>query len=233
MLSTDVLADRPLSTQPSLASRYDAVRQLSEDLCRPLVTEDYVVQSMTEVSPTKWHIAHTSWFFETFLLKPHLDGYREFDPHFNYLFNSYYNAIGDRHCRQNRGQLSRPTVEDVYAYRAHVDRHMRELLAQSADTPAEETLAPLLEIGLHHEQQHQELMLTDIKHVFWVNPLRPAYVPQPSREVGAVHEVAWVPFKEGVREIGHGGDGFSFDNEGPRHRQYVGNFELASRLVTN
>jgi ergothioneine biosynthesis protein EgtB len=212
--------------------RYDAVRNLTEKLCQPLVVEDYVVQSMPDVSPTKWHLAHTSWFFETFLLKPHAKAYVEFDPHFGYLFNSYYNTIGDRHCRQNRGQLSRPTVAEVYAYRKHVDQHMRSLLA-GADDRLRETLAPLLEIGLHHEQQHQELMITDIKHVFWVNPMRPAYVPRPLRQVETVPPATWIAFDAGLRDIGHDGNGFAFDNECPRHPEYVAAFHLASRLVTN
>ena len=212
--------------------RYDAVRRLTEQLCEPLVTEDYVVQSMPDVSPTKWHLAHTSWFFETFLLKPHLVDYAEYDPHFGYLFNSYYNTIGDRHCRQNRGLLSRPTVRDVYAYRQHVDRFMRELLSHD-DGHLRERVTPVLEIGLHHEQQHQELMLTDIKHVFWVNPLRPAYVRQEQRQSRAVSSAGWIGFESGLREIGHAGPGFAFDNETPRHPEYVGAFQLSSRLVTN
>jgi ergothioneine biosynthesis protein EgtB len=216
----------------SAAERYRAVRALTEELCQPLVVEDYVVQSMPDVSPTKWHLAHTSWFFETFLLKPHAVGYREFDSHFGYLFNSYYNTIGDRHCRQNRGQLSRPTVQDVYAYRKHVDENMQVLLS-GTDARLAETLAPLLEIGLHHEQQHQELMLTDIKHVFWVNPMRPAYFPRPMRTPGKVAPASWIRYEAGLREIGHDGPGFAFDNESPRHPQYTGSFELASRLVTN
>jgi ergothioneine biosynthesis protein EgtB len=232
MLLQDVLTDRSASADMSAVSRYDTVRGLTEQLCCPLVTEDYVVQSMPEVSPTKWHLAHTSWFFETFLLKPHANGYVEFDPHFGYLFNSYYNAIGDRHCRQNRGQLSRPTVEDIYAYRTHVDRHMRNLLA-NADACPSDTLAVLLEIGLHHEQQHQELMLTDIKHVFWVNPMRPAYAPPRPARKSQNGEMRWVGIEGGLREIGHDGKGFAFDNEGPRHRVYGAPFELASRLVTN
>ncbi len=221
-----------LGSSSSPVDRYNAVRGLTERLCQPLVVEDYVVQSMPDVSPTKWHLAHTTWFFETFLLKPHATGYLEFDPHFGYLFNSYYNTIGDRHCRQNRGLLSRPTVETVYAYRRHVDQHLRNLLA-TADGRLSDTLAPLLEIGLHHEQQHQELMLTDIKHVFWVNPLRPAYVPRPPRAADAVPPAAWLRYEGGLREIGHNGHGFAFDNESPRHPQYVARFELASRLVTN
>jgi ergothioneine biosynthesis protein EgtB len=212
--------------------RYHTVRGLTEQLCQPLVVEDYVVQSMPDVSPTKWHLAHTSWFFETFLLKPHADGYVEFDPHFGYLFNSYYNTIGDRHCRQNRGQLSRPTVQQVYAYRSHVDQHMRALLA-GADARLRDTLSPLLEIGLHHEQQHQELMLTDIKHVFWVNPMRPAYRPRPARDVAEVAPASWIAFDAGLRDIGHDDHGFAFDNESPRHPEYVLAFQLASRLITN
>lgn len=215
------------------AAAYDAVRLLTEKLCLPLVTEDFVVQSMPDVSPTKWHLAHTSWFFETFILKPHAKGYTEFDGHFGYLFNSYYNTIGDRHCRQNRGQLSRPTVDQVYAYRAHIDEHMRRLLRDAAGTELMETLQPLVEIGLHHEQQHQELMLTDIKHVFWVNPLRPAYRPHQEQASKSLPAANWIAFNAGIREIGHDGSGFAFDNESPRHPEYIASFELASRLVTN
>ncbi|MGN6725230.1 MAG: ergothioneine biosynthesis protein EgtB [Tepidisphaeraceae bacterium] len=222
----------PAAGAPSLRQRYADVRGLTNRLCETLVTEDYVVQSMPDVSPTKWHLAHTSWFFETFILKPHASGYREFDSHFGYLFNSYYNTIGDRHCRQNRGQLSRPTVQDVYAYRAHVDQQMHQLLS-TADAGLQQAIAPLVEIGLHHEQQHQELMLTDIKHVFWVNPMRPAYRERAPRASGPVADAAWVRFEAGLRQIGHDGEGFAFDNESPRHPEYVGAFELASRLVTN
>lgn len=227
-------APRHAHPTPTLASRYREVRALSERLCEPLATEDYVVQSMPDVSPTKWHLAHTSWFFETFLLKPHLRGYAEFDPHFGYLFNSYYVTVGDRHCRQNRGQLSRPTVDEVMRYRAHVDRHMLELLDTMSDPAAHDALAPLIDIGLHHEQQHQELMLTDIKHVFWVNPLRPAYVERASKNaLAASSQGFWRRFDAGLRQIGHDGRTFAFDNESPRHTQYVGAFEIGSRLVTN
>ncbi len=215
------------------AATYDAVRLLTEKLCLPLVTEDFVVQSMPDVSPTKWHLAHTSWFFETFLLKPYASGYTEFDPHFSYLFNSYYNTIGDRHCRQNRGQLSRPTVDQVYAYRAHIDEHMRRLLRAAVGTDLMNVLHPLVEIGVHHEQQHQELMLTDIKHIFWVNPLRPAYRPQKEQPLGSVSAANWIAFDAGIREIGHEGGTFAFDNESPRHPEYIASLELASRLVTN
>jgi ergothioneine biosynthesis protein EgtB len=212
--------------------RFRDIRRQTEALCSPLVAEDYVVQSMPDVSPAKWHLAHTSWFFETFLLSRHVPDYQPFDPHFAYLFNSYYVTVGDRHCRQNRGLLSRPTVAEVYAYRKHVDHAMLQFL--EALTPTEFLrLEPTLEIGLHHEQQHQELILTDIKHVFWVNPMRPAYqqpLPAPS---GDLPPMRWVPSDQGVHSIGHEGRGFAFDNELPRHRVFLEPFALGSRLVTN
>jgi ergothioneine biosynthesis protein EgtB len=196
------------------------------------VAEDHVVQSMPDVSPTKWHLAHTSWFFETFLLTRHAKEYQPFNPHFAYLFNSYYVTVGDRHCRQNRGLLSRPTVAEVYEYRKHTDEAMVRFL--SALGPAQlAELRPVIEIGLHHEQQHQELMLTDIKHVFWVNPMRPAYVAQPVAAPAKVPAMRWVGFDEATYWIGHEGPGFSFDNETPRHRVFLDAFQLGSRLVTN
>jgi ergothioneine biosynthesis protein EgtB len=213
-------------------NRYHAVRSQTERVCAPLVPEDYVVQSMPDVSPTKWHLAHASWFFETFLLGPHAPGYQPFNPHFAYLFNSYYVTVGNRHCRQNRGLLSRPTVAEVYAYRQHVDRAMERYI-QSAPASQLAELASVLEIGLHHEQQHQELMLTDIKHVFWVNPMRPAYHPEPAAPGGAVPPMRWVKFDEGTHRVGHDGSGFAFDNESPRHRVFLEPFQLGSRLVTN
>jgi ergothioneine biosynthesis protein EgtB len=212
-----------------LAARYAAVRALTESLCEPLVTEDYVVQSMPDVSPTKWHLAHTSWFFETFILKPHLPHYREIDATYPFLFNSYYVQAGERHCRAQRGYISRPTVAEVFAYRAHVDAALHELLGSAAA----EQVAPLVEIGLHHEQQHQELLLTDIKHVFSVNPLRPVYRERQPDEPRVAGPLEWVGFDGGVHEIGHDGDGFAYDNESPRHRVYLEPFELASRPVTN
>jgi ergothioneine biosynthesis protein EgtB len=212
--------------------RYRKVRLQTESLCSPLVPEDYVVQSMPDVSPTKWHLAHTSWFFETFLLVPHFSGYTVFDPHFAYLFNSYYVAIGDRHCRQNRGLLSRPTVAQVYAYRKHVDDAMLQFLSGLSD-PELSRLEAIIEIGLNHEQQHQELMLTDIKHVFWVNPMRPAYRPQVPQPHQSPPPMRWVGFSGGIQWIGHEGPGFAFDNESPRHRTFLEPFQLGSRLVTN
>jgi ergothioneine biosynthesis protein EgtB len=216
----------------SLAERYRVVRQQTEHLCEPLATEDYVVQSMPDVSPTKWHLAHTSWFFETFILKPHAAGYREIDPTYAFLFNSYYTQAGERHCRAQRGYISRPTVAEVHAYRAHVDDAMQQLLA-AASTEQRATLQPLIEIGLNHEQQHQELMLTDIKHVFSVNPLRPVYREQAPARPADVRPLEWICFPGGLHEIGHGGEGFAYDNESPRHRVYLEPFALASRPATN
>jgi ergothioneine biosynthesis protein EgtB len=212
-----------------LGAEYRRVRAFTESLCEGLAPEDYVVQSMPDVSPTKWHLAHTSWFFETFVLTPHVPRYKPLNPIYHYLFNSYYVQAGERHCRAQRGYLSRPTVREVMAYRAHVDRAMGDLLEQNLDDPARQ----LVTLGLHHEQQHQELMLTDIKHVFSVNPLRPIYRERDGSKVGAAGPLRWLGFEEGVRQIGHDGEGFSFDNETPRHRVFIEPFELASRLVTN
>jgi ergothioneine biosynthesis protein EgtB len=221
----------PAVSEASLAERYQSVRHFTEYLCETLVTEDYVVQTMTDVSPAKWHLAHTSWFFETFVLHAHKSGYRAFDERFAYLFNSYYVQAGERHCRDKRGYLSRPTVEEVYRYRAYVDDQMVAFLSASAAELAPE-IREVVEIGLNHEQQHQELILTDIKHVLSVNPLRPVFRPLKSQP-GHAPDLEWVGFEEGVYEIGHDGEGFHFDNEGPRHPRYQTPFEIASRPVTN
>lgn len=217
---------------PSLLDQYQAVRTFSEKICEPLVPEDYVIQSMPDVSPAKWHLAHTSWFFETFLLKAHLPGYHSLHPQYDFLFNSYYNSVGERHCRPKRGLLSRPTVEETYAYRSHVDTYIARLLTDAN----EETMAqlePLVTLGLHHEQQHQELMVTDIKHVFFENPLCPIYRPRRDPLNGPLPPLEWLPFGEGLREIGWGSEGFAFDNETPRHKEFVPAFALGSRLITN
>ena len=219
------------STLP-LIDQYRAVRAFSEKICEPLVPEDYVIQSMPDVSPAKWHLAHTSWFFETFLLKPHLPGYQSLHTQYDFLFNSYYNSIGERHCRPKRGLLSRPTVEETYAYRAYVDAHMARLLTE-AEGEKVSLLEPLLTLGLHHEQQHQELMVTDIKHVFFENPLCPVYRPRRDAPTGIIPALEWIAFDEGLREVGWDGEGFAFDNEAPRHKEYLPAFALASRLVTN
>jgi ergothioneine biosynthesis protein EgtB len=213
---------------PSLVARYRAVRALSEALCAPLATEDYVLQTMADISPPKWNLAHTSWFFETFLLKPSLPGYREFHPLYNYLFNSYYEAVGERHPRPERGMLSRPTVAEVLAYRAHVDEGMARLI----ETGETDALLPLIELGLNHEQQHQELLVTDFKHILARNPLEPVYRPR-FLEPGRAAALDWRAYGGGVREIGYVGEGFHFDNEEPRHDILVPPYQLASRPVTN
>lgn len=215
-----------------LIDNYRTVREFTEALCKPLCTEDYVIQSMPDVSPTKWHLAHTSWFFETFVLSKVNPHYKSPHPQYSYLFNSYYVQVGERHVRSERGLLSRPTVEEVYYYRHHVDRNMLEFLGE-ADKAEIKEIAPVIETGLHHEQQHQELIVTDIKHVFSINPLRLVYVGRDSPEVSSVPRMNWVSFSGGVHLIGHEGDGFAFDNELPRHREFLEPFQLASRLVTN
>ncbi len=225
---------RPTSTYlETLAERYSQVRSFTHALCEPLVTEDYVVQSMQDVSPTKWHLAHTTWFFETFVLKAFASEYRPYHPEFAYLFNSYYVQAGERHSRPKRGLISRPTVEEVYLYRAYVDEQMRKLL-DGASGPEIGEMARRVEIGLNHEQQHQELILTDIKHVLAENPLRPVYHAVEAVGHSALPPAAtWIEHSGGLRDIGYAGDGFCYDNEGPVHRYFLEPFAYASRLVTN
>jgi ergothioneine biosynthesis protein EgtB len=237
LLTSDTAATRRRDAQHTsasltLAQRFEAVRAQTERLCEPLDVEDYVVSSMADVSPTKWHLAHTSWFFETFILGPHAPGYVSPNPRYAYLFNSYYVQAGERHCRAKRGLVTRPTVREVFEYRAHVNEAMRELLQRVSDDPQHPANA-LIELGLHHEQQHQELLVTDIKHVFWMNPLRPVYRERPLGPAREASELKWRTFAGGVHRIGHEGEGFAFDNEGPSHREFLEDFALASRLVTN
>ncbi len=224
--------ERPAALAPSsLTDRFRAVRAATVSLCQPLETEDYVVSSMEDVSPTKWHLAHTSWFFETFLLAPHSPSYSALNPRYAFLFNSYYVQAGERHCRAQRGLVTRPTVSEVFAYREYVDDAVLALCEHIANDQEHPAWA-VLELGLHHEQQHQELLVTDIKHVFWTNPMRPAY-----RDVAltspAAQPQAWQSISEGVYRIGHHSDAFAFDNEGPAHNTYVQAAQLATRLVTN
>ena len=226
-VSMETLSDRTV-----LANRFVAVRSETERLCAPLAVEDYQLQSMPDCSPPKWNLAHTSWFFEEFLLAGHVPGHRRFHPQFAYLFNSYYDAVGDRWPRAARGLLSRPTVAEVYAYRRAVDEQMLALIT-SADEPTLAAIAPLVELGLNHEQQHQELLLTDLKHAFGLNPLRPAYAPRFDGPPSVATPVRWHSYPAGVRQVGHMGDGFAFDNEGPAHNVYLNGFEIASRPVSN
>ncbi len=228
-----ILSESMHSRAGSLIHRYLSVRRFTESLCVGLETEDFVVQSMEDVSPTKWHLAHTSWFFETFILREHHQGYRPLDETYAYLFNSDYVQAGERHCRAQRGYISRPTVSRVFEYRRHVDENLTDLLEQAEDDVIL-ALEPLIEIGINHEQQHQELMLTDLKHVFSVNPLRPSFHDRrPSIDTSAASELGWLSFDGGVHSIGHEGDGFSYDNESPRHRRFLEPFQIADRPVTN
>lgn len=222
----------PQQESALLAARYRRVRSQSEALCAPLVTEDYCIQTMADVSPPKWHLAHVTWFFEQFVLLPYLPGYQIHDRIYDYLFNSYYETHGTPFPRPQRGLLSRPTVDQVFAYRAHVDAAMAQLLALPSALQHPE-IAFRLELGINHEQQHQELLLTDIKHIFAFNPLRPAYRDEAIPTARATPKLEWVEFEAAVREIGHDSGGFAYDNETPRHRVYVDDFALASRPVTN
>ncbi len=217
----------------TMGRRLVAVRARTEALCAPLQTEDYCIQASASVSPPKWHLAHTSWFFETFILKPYAPGYRVFADAYALLFNSYYETAGMFFPRAQRGLLSRPTVAEIYRYRAHVDTALQELLATISQLPANDILARL-ELGMEHEIQHQELLLMDSKYNFSINPLKPAYrasAEQP--EPASVPDMGWIDYPAGIVEIGHDGVGFSFDNERPRHRTLLGDFRLSTRLVSN
>jgi ergothioneine biosynthesis protein EgtB len=218
-------------SRADILAGYRAVRVHTREICAPLRTEDYVVQPITDVSPPRWHIAHVTWFFEQFVLGEFVTGYQPFHPQYAFLFNSYYNLVGERTERPKRGLLTRPTVDELWAYRAEIDARMTRLLESCDDTTLAELL-PVLEIGLNHEQQHQELLLTDIKFILFQAPLYPAYregKPAAARPADA----GWSEFAGGVVEIGHDGNGFAFDNEGPRHRQFLRPYRLANGLVSN
>jgi len=208
---------------------YCDVRTTTERLAAPLSAEDQTVQSMPDASPTKWHRAHTTWFFETFLLGPHAPWYEPFRSEYAYLFNSYYEAAGPRHARPERGLITRPGIAEIADYRAHVDAAMLKLL----DTSPSEEVAALAELGLHHEQQHQELIVMDIKHALSRHPFPTGYGDLPwARREACGPSTRWLGFDAGIVEIGHDGEGFAFDNEGPRHTELVHAFEIADRLVT-
>ncbi|HEY8400562.1 MAG TPA: ergothioneine biosynthesis protein EgtB [Cytophagaceae bacterium] len=214
-----------------IVTSYINIRNKTNDLCLPLKTEDYVLQPMKEVSPPKWHLAHTTWFLENFVLKKHKKNYRVFHPQYHYLFNSYYDSEGDRVPRANRGNLSRPTVEEIYNYRQYVDEHILEFMENCPEEIPKEIIA----LGLNHEQQHQELLLTDIKFILAQNPLRPAYKngSEVNTNISTVIPEEYLPVEEGVYTIGHEGDGFCFDNEKGRHKVYIHPFQFSNRLVTN
>ncbi len=216
----------------NLLQKYKRVRKFSEELCANLEIEDFVIQSMPDVSPTKWHLAHTSWFFEAFLLKKINPNYKSLNDIYNYLFNSYYVQIGRRFTRAERGLLSRPTVKEVFQFRKFIDEQMFEFF-ESASDDALNSFTVIIEIGLNHEQQHQELMLTDLKHVLSQNPLNPVYAKRDSENTASIKPIRWITFDESITEIGHDGKGFFYDNEMPRHRTLIHAFEVANRLTTN
>jgi ergothioneine biosynthesis protein EgtB len=215
----------------SLIERYGEVRAHTERLAEPLSPEDQTVQSMPDTSPTKWHRAHVTWFFETFVLADNETGFKPFQDTYWFLFNSYYETVGPRYSRPDRGLISRPGANEVGHYRSNVDDRVRDLVS-TIDGGTLDKLAPVIELGFHHEQQHQELLLMDIKHVLSRNPLHPVYAGRPS-EVGEPDELGWVDVEGGLVEVGHTGDGFRFDNEEPQHRVWLEPFRLADRLVTN
>ncbi len=214
----------------NLLVEFRETRALTERLCEPLATEDYVVQSMPDASPVKWHLGHTTWFFETFLLAPHEPRYRPYDDTFAYLHNSYYETVGARHPRARRGMLTRPTVDQVYAYRASIDDRVVEFL--SSKEGLDDAVLDLVELGVNHEQQHQELLLTDLQHLLYQNPLRPPLTgPAPPPSPVSV-PLEFIEHAAGLFELGHSGGAFGFDNEGPRHTVYLRPFSIATRLVT-
>lgn len=216
-------------TPSSLRRRYQEIRHTTLELTRPFSAEDLMLQSMPDASPAKWHLAHTTWFFETFILSVNVPGYRPFDSRYKHLFNSYYKQLGSHPLRGSRGLMSRPSLEEVHAYRAWVDEAMLRHLELSG---GDEGLTALIELGLNHEQQHQELILTDLKHALWSMPLGVERVSRP-RAVGSAAPLEWIGFEGGIHQIGHAGDDFAFDNEGPRHEVLLQPFQLASRLVTS
>ncbi len=218
------------SQASSLAGPFSSVRRLSEEICAPLETEDYIPQPVVDVSPPKWHLAHTTWFFEEMILKPFAPGYQPFNKDYCFLFNSYYESVGERVVRDMRGALSRPTVKDVYAYRHYVDENMLELLENELSPEVRE----LIILGLNHEQQHQELLLTDIKYSFSVNPTFPVYkATDVICEKGAIEENEFIDIPAGIYEIGFEGEGFCFDSELARHKVYLQDYQIQKDLITN
>lgn len=222
----------PAST---LLANYDRVRAWSIKICEPLHAEDYVVQPVMDVSPPKWHLGHTTWFFENFILVEQLQAYQPFNLQLNYFFNSYYESQGPRILRSNRGNMTRPTLETILQYRAHVDQHMAKWLQQYSESALPKELADLVEIGLQHEQQHQELLVTDIKYILGNNPLFPTYKEADSRTSASsdITAPSFTRIDEGIYEVGYAGEGFCWDNELSRHKVYLHTYEIQNRLVTN
>ena len=233
-MSHAIKNEAPSSLTSSLSERYEEVRLVTENICARLHPEDTVIQSMEDVSPPKWHLGHTTWFFETFLLIPFLKGYTPYDKNFNFIFNSYYKQAGEHIFRGDRGLLSRPLLSEVYSYRKQVDSAIQSLLGTETKNPHE--IHKRIEIGIHHEQQHQELILIDIKHIFFSNPTRPIYLPQtPPSPSGKTQQVTreFVSFEGGLSLIGAEEDIFAYDNELPQHKYYIAPFRLSANVVTN
>ena len=235
-----LLRDKPLNPVNStrigteeLVRRYKELRRTSLRLCETMEPEDFVIQSMPDVSPTKWHLAHTSWFFEVFILMQYYKGYQTLHKLYNFLFNSYYNAVGEQFCRPRRGQISRPTVSQIFDYRHYVDNKILELLENLDSNPDKERIRELTVLGINHEQQHQELLSCDIKHVLFMNPLYPALYEKSADPTNKAPTQGWVEFDGGLYDIGYKGEDFHFDNEKPIHKQYLNPFKIGTRLVTN
>jgi len=218
-----------VASEISIKEKFLTIRKRTEQICAPLKVEDYVPQAADFASPPKWHLAHTTWFFEEMILKENLEGYEEFNPEFAFLFNSYYQSIGERAIRANRGLITRPTVQDVYAYRTHVDKHMVKLIESGISVAIEEVIT----LGLNHEQQHQELLITDMKYLLGRNPIFPVYKEGAGLLKDKNIKNGWLDIPEGVYEIGHQGEGFSFDNEHGRHKVFIHDFQISQGLVTN
>jgi ergothioneine biosynthesis protein EgtB len=219
-------------SKEKLTDRFKTIRNFSHRLVEPLETEDFVIQAMENTSPVKWHLAHVSWFFETFVLEKVIPDYESLHPQYSYIFNSYYLQTGEPHTRSKRGLLSRPTVKEVFEYREYVDNQILNFIEQATEDQLAE-FGPVIEIGNHHEQQHQELILTDLKYMFAQNPLYPAYRDLDMPEGTAPDSINWINVEEGVYEIGNKGDEYTYDNERPRHRKFLESFEIADRLITN
>jgi ergothioneine biosynthesis protein EgtB len=218
-----------ISALTHISERFLAVRRQTEKICKPLKPEDHVVQPIVDVSPPKWHLGHTTWFFETFILQPNLKGYKIFDPNYNFLFNSYYESVGARVIRTNRGNITRPGVDEVLQYRKYVDNHMSQFLEQTIS----DEIAALLELGIQHEQQHQELLIYDIKYILGKNPLFPSYEAQSTTLETTSRPMEWLSVEEGLYTIGHEGEKFSFDNEHGRHKVFLHEYAIADKLTTN
>ncbi|MDO3426289.1 ergothioneine biosynthesis protein EgtB [Chryseobacterium sp. APV1] len=225
-----MIEQNTLVKEKQLLENYRRIRARSVEICEPLETEDFVVQPVVDVSPPKWHLGHTTWFFETFILIPNLDGYEVFNSQYNFVFNSYYETIGARVIRTDRGNLSRPSVADIFQYRKYVDEQMENFLLNN---DLSDDLQKLFELGLNHEQQHQELLLTDIKYILGHNPLFPAYSENFPLEKSEPENFEMLSFDEGIYEIGFEGEEFCFDNELNRHKVYLNDFQISNRLVTN